>query len=102
MDVLLEPPPNPPPPPLETSRTFFDFAKAPGALSILILGVVPGPDEHTYILKYKNTIMKMLDFCIICIDGFNIKNFHETLHDFSPRTSQAPTPPPLTSIRLLS
>ena len=33
MDVLLETPTLPPP--LETSRTFFDFAEAPGALFIL-------------------------------------------------------------------
>ena len=52
MDVLLE---TPHPPPLETSRIFFDFAEAPGALFILQplrLSVVSGPDnEHTYILK---------------------------------------------------
>ena len=52
MDVLLE---IPPPPPLETSRTFFDFARVSGALFILQslrLSVVSGPDnEHTYILK---------------------------------------------------
>ena len=52
MDVLLETPP-----PLETSRTFFDFAEAPGTLFILQplrLSVVQEPDnEHTYILNYK-------------------------------------------------
>ena len=42
--------------------------------------------------------MKMLEFCILCIDDFKILNISNTLSKFSTifhrETSQAPTPPP--------
>ena len=99
MDVLLE---THPPPPLETSRTFFDFIEAPGALFIfqpLRLIVVPGPDnEHTHIyLKYKYT-HENAGFCALCIDDFKILKIFNKLSKFSTifhrGTSQAPDPPP--------
>ena len=59
MDIVLE---TPIPPPLETSRTFFDFAEAPGALfnlQPLRLSVVPGRDnKHTNILKIRGVSKK--------------------------------------------
>ena len=47
-------------------------------------------------LKYKYTC-ENAGFCILCIDDFKILkifNYRNFLYDFSPRTSQAPPPPP--------
>ena len=83
MDVLLE---TPPLPHLETSRTFFDTAEAPGALFIvqaLRLSAVnksikvhlgQGQDLIMSIqiyFKYKYTY-ENAGFCILCIDVLKI------------------------------
>ena len=97
-----------PHPPLETSRTFFDTAEAPGALFIVqalrfsavskTIKVHLGQGQDLIVsiqiyFQYKYAY-ENAGFCILCINVLKMLKTIEIFHDFHRETSQAPTPPP--------